>query len=243
MKKFTMFLTALLFLTFGKNAISQETDCKVLLEPISGTYIGDCKKGLAHGEGVAKGTDIYSGKFKKGLPDGEGVYTFADGGVYIGSFNEGKKSGLGKFKLPDGTIAKEGIWENDEFVKEQDVPDYRIIVRRNVLNVSIRELGGDENRVEIVMVRDGRESTSNIHDLMIVTNSGVQFKDDHSVVYKDMVYPFTANVKFKAVGKFTSSTLSDKKGASYQSENVQMPESVVEFEIKEQGNWEVRIKY
>jgi hypothetical protein len=244
MKKTMLFIFSFIFTIAFSNLVFAQQECDVMLESIKGEYIGGCKKGLAHGEGTSTGTDMYSGKFKKGLPHGEGKYTYASGEFYVGNFKEGKKSGMGKFKLADGTIAKEGIWEDDEFIKEQDLPDYKIGMRRNALNVAIRELGGDENKIDIVLVRDGRETTTNVHDLMVVANSGVQYKNDHSIMYKDMLFPFKANVKFKSVGKFTSSVAGDTKHGEQNSHNaVQMPETAVEFQILEEGNWEVRIKY
>jgi hypothetical protein len=244
MKKALFIIINFVFiLSFSNNGFAQQ-ECDVLLESIKGEYVGGCKKGLAHGEGTSAGTDTYQGKFKKGFPHGQGTYTWASGESYVGNFKEGKKSGLGKFKLADGTIAKEGVWGDDEFIKEQDVPDYRIGMRRNVLNVAIRELGGDDYKIKIVLVRDGRESTTNVNDLMIVANSGVQQKNDQAIIYRDMLYPFKANVKFKSAGKFSKSTVTGTGSDARMSTSVaQMPESVVEFEILEAGNWEIRIKY
>jgi hypothetical protein len=244
MKRILYFaLSMVLVLLFSKLTFSQQ-ECEVLLESIKGQYAGGCKKGLAHGEGTSTGTDTYAGKFKKGFPHGQGTYTWESGEFYVGNFIMGKKSGLGKFKLADGTIAKEGIWENDEFKKEQDIKDYRIGMKRNVLNVVIRDRGGEEDKVEIVLVRDGRESTDNIHDLMIVTSGGIEQKSLKSIVYKEVIYPFKANVKFKSVGKFTKSVAGNAQlGIQNKWDATQMPETTVEFEILEKGNWEVRIKY
>ena len=50
--------------------IFAQNPCKVLMKEISGSYSGECKKGLADGKGEAKGVDRYIGAFKKGLPDG-----------------------------------------------------------------------------------------------------------------------------------------------------------------------------
>ncbi|MGV8092965.1 MAG: hypothetical protein AB2L24_14000 [Mangrovibacterium sp.] len=52
---------------------AQETNtCKVLLTEISGSYEGECKKGLADGFGKATGVDQYEGELKKRLPEREG---------------------------------------------------------------------------------------------------------------------------------------------------------------------------
>lgn len=94
-------------------------DCKVLKESISGTYEGDCKKGLAQGKGTAKGVDTYTGDFKKGLPDGNGTYTWADGRIYKGEFKNGMMDGAGELT---GTLAGAegnvitGYWEEDEYL-------------------------------------------------------------------------------------------------------------------------------
>lgn len=244
MKKLSVLLVIVVYIIGLTNIVNAQEDCKVLLEPIKGTYTGDCKKGLANGEGTAIGTDSYTGKFKKGLPHGEGVYTFSTGEIYVGSFKDGQKSGMGKLKLADGTIAKEGLWKEDQFFREQDVPDYKIGMRRNVVSITIRDLGGDDDKIDIILSRDGRESTENVHDLMVVANSGVEQRTQKSIVYREMMYPFKANVKFKSVGKFTPTTAGDTKmGEKNSFEATQMPESVVDFEILEKGNWEVRIKY
>ena len=46
--------------TANVSVCAQET-CKVLKPEISGSYLGDCKKGLANGKGIARGTDGYEG--------------------------------------------------------------------------------------------------------------------------------------------------------------------------------------
>lgn len=94
-------------------------DCKVLKESISGTYEGDCKKGLAHGNGTAKGEDTYIGNFKKGLPHGNGTYTWADGNVYKGEFKNGLMEGAGKMTVSMGGIEGNittGYWEEDKYL-------------------------------------------------------------------------------------------------------------------------------
>ena len=66
------FNTILLVFFLPTYSYSQESQvqCKVLMEEISDWYQGDCKDGVAHGNGIAKGIDRYEGKFKKGLPNG-----------------------------------------------------------------------------------------------------------------------------------------------------------------------------
>ena len=56
-----LFLFLILSTGFSINA--QTTDCTVNKASISGFYTGECKKGLAHGMGIAQGTDRYEGHF------------------------------------------------------------------------------------------------------------------------------------------------------------------------------------
>ena len=72
-----------------------QQECKVLKKEIAATYDGECKNGLAHGQGKAEGTDIYEGGFKKGLPCGLGTYTWANGDVYAGDWRKGLRNGWG----------------------------------------------------------------------------------------------------------------------------------------------------
>ena len=77
-------------------------NCDVLVDVLSGDYTGDCRKGRAHGEGIARGEDIvYEGEFKKGLPHGEGTLTFADGRIFKGEWKYGEVYGYRTLKRPE----------------------------------------------------------------------------------------------------------------------------------------------
>jgi serine/threonine protein kinase len=52
--------------------------CKVIDKDIADTYIGECKNGLAHGQGLARGRDEYQGNFSEGYQDGFGIYLWGD---------------------------------------------------------------------------------------------------------------------------------------------------------------------
>lgn len=88
------YLFFILLTAFSFSVVAQ-SDCEVKLKAISGTYTGECKKGLANGVGKAVGTDQYEGEFKKGLPHGNGIYTWADGNQFKGKFSKGEKKGKG----------------------------------------------------------------------------------------------------------------------------------------------------
>ena len=127
------------------SAFAQQGDeCKVLLESISGQYDGDCKKGLASGNGKATGTDSYEGGFKKGLPEGDGKYTWTNGDVFEGKFTKGLKEGDGKItfnsdRFPDSVLT--GVWKNDEYYGLYDKP-YKVLSKTSPVNrIVVRKLG------------------------------------------------------------------------------------------------------
>jgi hypothetical protein len=102
---------------FNNNAFSQQqTDCKVEMPSIGGSYIGDCKNGYAHGKGEAKGWQRYTGQFKFGLPNGQGTFYYCDSIYHTGNFQDGIKEGKGttyyvRAGKPDSVI--KGYWSAD----------------------------------------------------------------------------------------------------------------------------------
>ncbi len=58
----------------------------------SSTYIGEVKKGKAHGEGTVTFADgsKYQGKFKRNQINGKGKYTDSNGNVFEGKWRKGK---------------------------------------------------------------------------------------------------------------------------------------------------------
>ena len=127
-------ITSLIFLEV--NLLHAQYDCKVLVNNLQGQYNGECKKGLAHGEGIAKGEDKYVGSFKKGYPHGYGVYTYKNGSSYIGNYTKGKKDGYGLFNIlsPEGHLTQEyGLWVADSLIIPNDPKAlYKVKERRGV---------------------------------------------------------------------------------------------------------------
>jgi hypothetical protein len=83
---------------------------------------GEWRNGLLNGFGsYAYGNgDKYVGDYKDGKPMGQGTYTHANGDRYVGEFKGVKRNGKGIFTFVDGK-KMEGIWENDNFVREAKV--------------------------------------------------------------------------------------------------------------------------
>lgn len=80
------------FISIG---LYSQQSCKVLVPEIAEKYVGKCKKGFAHGKGLAVGIDRYEGSFKKGYPEGKGSYTWSTGEVYTGEWLQGTRMVLG----------------------------------------------------------------------------------------------------------------------------------------------------
>ena len=78
------------------------SNCKVNDVDINQEYRGECRNGLAHGKGRAKGRDVYFGEFKDGNTHGQGTYTWATGDSYEGSWVNGERI-HGKYKGKNGT--------------------------------------------------------------------------------------------------------------------------------------------
>lgn len=88
--------------------------CKVTMESLKGSYTGECKKGLAHGKGEARGLYRYVGNFKNGLPNGKGIMYYGEN-FFDGNFQDGLKEGKGEMHfLANGkdSIIK-GYWSGD----------------------------------------------------------------------------------------------------------------------------------
>ena len=79
-------------------ATAQDADsaCKVLTLTLNQHYTGDCKDGLANGQGEATGQQRYKGTFKDGEPNGAGVMYYNDSFYHAGLFQDGQKEGKGE---------------------------------------------------------------------------------------------------------------------------------------------------
>ena len=151
MKTYGIFIVVLLFCAV-RSFSQEETQCKVLMNEISGTYQGKCKNGLADGKGTAKGEDTYAGMFENGLPEGKGKYTYKNGNSFNGNWSKGLKNGVGKFTyFIDGkpNVLK-GYWKNGEYAGITNPDDlYRVTNVSGIGNYSIKKVEGDGKKVKI----------------------------------------------------------------------------------------------
>ncbi len=204
----------------------QEDDCKVVMETINKTYEGECKKGLANGEGVAVGIDQYTGQFKKGVPDGKGKYTWANGDVYDGNWKNGVKDGEGKLMRSEG-LTLTGYWIEDEYIGTEKVP-YQVIQKSgDILRVGFRKAADEPNRVETKFLQNHSELPVRITS----ANGGFSVlppNTTHPVFIVPVEnFPFQGYLQFDIPGTLSNTVIS----------NVDL-----EFKISQSGSWVVTVE-
>ena len=81
-------------------------------------YNGEWKDDKFNGQGTYTyvGGDKYVGQYKDGKAHGQGIYTFANGRKDVGQWENGKLNGYAIQYSADGTIIREGIFNDDEFL-------------------------------------------------------------------------------------------------------------------------------
>lgn len=202
-----------------------QKECKVLLPNISEEYIGGCKNGLAHGNGIARGVDEYEGHFRKGLPHGEGTYKWKNGDVYKGNWKKGKRNGKGVFSFGnEGQLqVKQGIWRNDEYVGEEKKVPYTIGHILNLERYSVKRLG-DGNKVMLLFYYMGKTGRLP-DDLNFRMETGMSKIQGHSVGYEDVAFPAKVIITY---------SVPDKLGRGL------MIPIRFEITINEPGNWEIK---
>jgi hypothetical protein len=176
------------------NIYGQEKNkCTVVDNENSGVYVGECKKGLADGDGVFEymnGKYIFQGKFKKGLKHGEGK---------LFSFINGEKK-----------LIKEGLWKNNKYIgeksKQQSVA-YKVQKRINVERYSVRNVG-EGNKIKFSFLQNGNRN--NILDLAIVGDSGTKFSSSYNQSinegYENVKFPFKCTVTYRTLSKLKFQT-------------------------------------
>ena len=86
-------------------------------------YVGEWRDDKRNGQGTyyhASGNK-YVGEFKDSMPNGQGTFTYADGRRDVGEFKDGVLDGYAIQYRADGSIIKEGIFEDYKFLYAQKV--------------------------------------------------------------------------------------------------------------------------
>ena len=193
-----------LFLSFLFPTLNaQDSDCKVLLDPISDHYEGECKRGLAHGEGIAMGTDTFRGEFKKGLPHGDGRYTWENGDYYIGEWKKGKRHGKGlMYEAGQPHIedpAKEVVWRKGEKVREVFEGEYSVQRKRNVPRTKVELEHQRRNAVEVNI-----KNAASIEGILVNSSSGSVspgYSNEGRREIDQVDYPVTLLIEYTVVNR------------------------------------------
>lgn len=232
------FLLFCALITMGPFTQAIAQNCSVKDPNISGSYEGDCRRGKAHGEGIAKGKDTYEGEFRKGEKHGQGTYTYQNGNIFKGEFEEDQRYGFGKFvSATDSTQNKEGFWKGKNFMgkNKESLKGYKIIVAQNVNEPSFSKGKGDENKLTIT-VRDINKGIKNlsISDYGAARPQQVQYfssGDSGSgtaiLPVLDINYPFEATISYSVPNK---------------SNNFDLP-VILRIQIIEPGDWKMNVNH
>ena len=171
-----VFMTTL-FSSFGLHAQDGNKTCEVLAKELAGTYVGECKKGLAEGKGEAVGNQRYVGNFKNGLPHGEGTYYYSESNYHKGKFQEGIKEGKGEMHYlrngqPDSVI--KGYWSGDEY-RGKSYTTYNFFSGGAQMSAEIEPISDDGKTIEIWVAGSTGASGGgyNILDKLISTDGSI----------------------------------------------------------------------
>ncbi|MCU0461769.1 MAG: hypothetical protein MUF36_07130 [Bacteroidales bacterium] len=218
-------LLAAAFIAFsGVTGYSQNADCKVSMPSISGTYSGDCKKGLAHGHGTSQGIDNYSGNFRFGLPHGTGIYTWSNGSRYEGNWSKGMKDGAGKMVTRDSTYT--GIWKEDVYIGKEVIAPYRVTHSQNITKWSFFKSKSTYNAIRIRFYQGAVEGGGLI-SVDIATSTGEQYRDGGIYGIQHPSFPIEVRIRFTAMNSLGMSQFTGD----------------FVFTITEPGAWDIKISY
>jgi hypothetical protein len=173
---------------------AQQTECKVKLPSISVSYTGECKKGLAHGHGIAQGTDRYEGDFFKGLPEGQGKYTWANGTYYDGQWKNGKRDGMGKMVSGDSVVT--GFWKADSYQGTKQGPAYMLRIVRNVQRSSVTKSIESGIGVKIRLMMGGSDNTE-IEDFSMAYSSGTEYRSAPTYGIQNASLPLDVTLRYR----------------------------------------------
>jgi len=210
-------LTLLLFVMLS--GIAQE-ECKVLLPEIEGEYVGECKKGLANGNGKSVGTDSYEGQFKKGWPNGIGIYTWESGDWYEGEFRKGKLDGEGAMHIISGgedTLVT-GIWIENNYAGPK-IKEPRVIQKINIDDGRFKR-NSDGNRLIIAIYKNGTYNYD-LEQFVIAQSSGGRYKMGQKFVLDNVIFPFECKITYITWNKLHT--------AQYH--------AIFQFKIEQAGDW------
>lgn len=215
-------LFLIMVLIFGNYVYAQQSDCKVIKADISGSYSGGCKNGLAHGKGIAQGTDRYEGQFIKGMPDGRGTYRWAEGTYYEGQWKNGLREGMGKMVYRDSVVT--GYWKDDKYLGEKLIPPFKITNSRSVSRSTISKSVNVGNGVRIRILQGGSDNTT-IEDFSLAYDSGGEYRVGNTIGIQNTLIPLDVKVRYRSWNQLHTTQY----------------DVIFEFTIYDPGTWDVVI--
>lgn len=224
-------LLILSLITSGHLLFAQDAACKVLLDSLKGTYVGECKNGKADGTGKAIGANTYDGEFKNGVPEGKGKYTWSNGDYYYGSWKKGLKDGKGELHhFEDGTERRTtGYWKKDNYRGEYENPYVITNVTPDVGRVQVEKMSDKEISVTVTV-----ESLASSSSLLRSTFQTTTTMTAHQVTRGQYVSKSTNALTNKEVTTFRGVIFPFKCTFNFGN-------SIVEIEFFDKGAWDVVI--
>jgi hypothetical protein len=239
--KVILFLTAFFIVIFMNYSFlyAQDRLCKVISKNLVGKYTGNCKNGLAFGEGEAKGIDRYVGWFKNGTPHGKGSYYYGDTVYFKGNFQDGIKEGVGEMHymrkgMPDSVI--KGFWSGDVY-KGKKYTTYKLSTTSffDRTEVIPSDYSGNTVTIEIA-TSSGSPNGAPTH----LNSSG--FNSGYVLTLKELVSPTASIIKTgaKYESSFKSSITYELTGFPCQLSGTFSNGETFQLELYKPANWKVR---
>jgi hypothetical protein len=202
-----------------------QENCRVLVPSLVGKYTGDCKDGLASGNGEATGVDFYSGEFAKGLPNGKGRYIWKDGSTYEGQWKKGLRDGNGIYvsKHAGRDSVQNGIWKEDHFVGEKRIEPYVIEYKNGIARVTCMRIG-DRPYIKYKFQQSGLEANI-VSGLLLQGSSGTERNNPEFTGFESVTFPFSGKLTFTAPNTFRTAMINCE----------------IRFRVNEPGSWLVTI--
>jgi hypothetical protein len=245
MKTYIFFLLSAMLILSSYKITAQE--CEVHVEAFNIEYTGDCRKGLAHGEGIARGTGVtYEGEFRKGYPHGKGTLIFDDGRIFEGEWKNGEIYGYGEFTKLDGTKLSgyfKGSVENFHYMGEDKsfLQGYKVTDTERLDNATFTFVNADpygntvtiqifENNIREITNFEILEITSGV--IQLITNEGGRLNAEIVRV----TFPISLGIRYILPYGTQDTTLPGGV------DNLNSPRRM-EFTIAEPGHWTVTITH
>ena len=83
----------------------------------------NARRHMCYGTVSLSGGGTYVGDFRDNKRHGWGTYTFPSGNRHVGAWRDDKRNGQGSFFTSDRRLLFNGIWQDDAFVQENDLPN------------------------------------------------------------------------------------------------------------------------